>query len=220
MARINNGIINGFSGKIGNVVGCYRYGKYYLRTVPEKVKHPNTDKQLAQRMRFTLIQQFLQSISPFLRLGFGAYAAGRSAYNAAMSYNLENALKGSYPEITVDYPSVRISRGKLASPVSASLSFTDDKIIIINWENQTHISLGNANDSLLVVLICPSKNEAAWFTDLAKRSDCQVEVKVPVYFVGNELLCYITFTKSGIMLQLPSENSISDSFYCGSIVAN
>jgi hypothetical protein len=83
MARGQSGVLGGFSGQIGNVVSCFRYGKYYLRTLPVKVNHPNTEKWLTQRMRFTLTQQFLKLICKFIHLGFGAYAEGKSTYNAA-----------------------------------------------------------------------------------------------------------------------------------------
>ena len=57
-----------FSGRIGNTVLCCRYGKYDLRALPDKVNHPKTEKQMEQRMRFALIQQFLQlMLYPYFR---------------------------------------------------------------------------------------------------------------------------------------------------------
>lgn len=220
MARINNGLLNGFSGKIGNVVSCYRYGKYYLRMRPEKVHHPNSEKQLAQRMRFTLIQQFMHPISPFLRFGFGAYAVGRSAYNAAMSYNLEHALKGIYPEIMVDYQAARISKGKLPGIASGNVCQGESGKLIFTWERQVSSVKSREPDKAVVVILCPETKEAIWFMDTIQISAFQIEIVIPNGMLNKEILCYLCFIKSGLLLDHPSENNISDSFYCGSVVTN
>lgn len=38
MAKIKEDIFSGFSGKLGNVIGCKGKNGYYLRTKPEKYK--------------------------------------------------------------------------------------------------------------------------------------------------------------------------------------
>lgn len=59
MARLKgNSLHNAFTGKVGNLVGCKWKDTYYIRMRPVSVKHPNTEAQLAQRMRFANTQSF------------------------------------------------------------------------------------------------------------------------------------------------------------------
>ena len=45
MAISKNGILGGFSGRIGNVVGVKLNGEHILRTLPRPSKKPPTEKQ-------------------------------------------------------------------------------------------------------------------------------------------------------------------------------
>ena len=46
MGKIRQGIIGGFSGKVGNVVGAAWKGISYMRILPVSVANPKTDAQL------------------------------------------------------------------------------------------------------------------------------------------------------------------------------
>ena len=48
MAKIKEDIFSGFSGKLGNVVGCKGKNGYYLRTRPEKCKKQRTNAAAKQ----------------------------------------------------------------------------------------------------------------------------------------------------------------------------
>jgi len=114
MGIIKQGVIGAFSGKVGNVVGAMWKGIAYMRILPASVANPKTDKQLAQRDRFTTILMFLQPLTQFLRIGFKNFAVKMTAFNSAMSYNIKNAIQGTYPNFTIDYPNALVSRGNLA----------------------------------------------------------------------------------------------------------
>lgn len=49
-------------GRVGNVVFCERDGKVYVRTLPLKVKDPQTEKQMAVRNRFRTAVAFYQQL--------------------------------------------------------------------------------------------------------------------------------------------------------------
>lgn len=54
MAKIKEDIFSGFSGKLGNVIGCKGKNGYYLRTKPEKYKDAKSKGQMKQRSKFML----------------------------------------------------------------------------------------------------------------------------------------------------------------------
>ena len=57
MANPMMGILGGFSGKVGTVVGSVRDGKPYMRAVGYKNPNKVSEKQLIQRARFALAKK-------------------------------------------------------------------------------------------------------------------------------------------------------------------
>jgi len=220
MARVKENIFGGVSGRIGNVVSCQRYGKYYLRTLPAEVKHPDTERQLAQRMRFALIQELQQSIRKFLRVGFGAWADGRSAYNAAMSHNLKNALTGVYPDIRIDFPKVQVSKGTLAPAEITALQQNASGSITINWQNNPSDRNSNASDRVLVLLLAtePYSSSTLYLNDL--RLSGQATFPLSDALKNRSIHVYLSFFAEDIFAGNIQPKHISDSVYCGEVVAN
>ncbi len=61
MGIINQGILGGFSGKVGPIVGCHWKSKYYIRAHAAKVSNPRTKKQQEQRGKFATAFSFLKT---------------------------------------------------------------------------------------------------------------------------------------------------------------
>src|SRR5690554_7117185 len=94
MGTLKEGVFGGFSGRVGKVVGASWRDIYYIRSLPSKVNDPKTEKQIKQRSRFSVVMEFLKTITPFIRIGFQSHASGRmTAFNAAMSYNMRRGVK-------------------------------------------------------------------------------------------------------------------------------
>ena len=62
MARIKQGILGGFSGKIGNIVGSSWKGIAVMKTLPLSVSNPRTAKQVTQRGYFSDAVELAQTI--------------------------------------------------------------------------------------------------------------------------------------------------------------
>ncbi len=58
MATIVKGILGGFSGKVGTVVGANWRGKDIIRSRPKPSKKPPTDKQVIQQLKFKMAVTF------------------------------------------------------------------------------------------------------------------------------------------------------------------
>ena len=63
MATFEKGILGGFSGKVGNVVGGTWKGKSYMRSKPNKRSSVPSEKQLEQQIKFKMIVLFFQTMS-------------------------------------------------------------------------------------------------------------------------------------------------------------
>ena len=95
MGTIRKGILGGFTGKVGTVVGSNWKGIAYMRSLPQKVKNPCTPAQLSQRSKFALALTLLQPMTGLLRTSWKLYARRQTPFNAAMSYTVANAISGT-----------------------------------------------------------------------------------------------------------------------------
>jgi hypothetical protein len=210
MGKIKQGVIGSFSGKVGNVVGAMWKGIAYMRILPASVANPKTDKQLDQRSRFTIILRFLQPLTQFLRTGFKNYAVKMSAFNSAMSYNILNAIQGTYPNFTIDYPNALVARGKLAPALNQAAASTVAGTVLFTWTDNSDESGASALDQSLLVVFDPEKNQAVTFSKLGTRADATQEVTVPHSFSGDLVHCYMAFIT-------PDGSTVSNSKYAGAI---
>jgi hypothetical protein len=210
MGIIRQGVIGAFSGKVGNVVGASWKGIAYMRILPASVANPKTDLQLDQRMRFTVTLRFLQPLTQFLKTGFKNYAVKMSAFNNAMSYNLLNAIQGTYPNYTIDYPNALVTRGNLAPALNPAATSTVAGTVLFTWTDNSDEANASATDQSLLVVEDPEKNQAVYFNLLGTRADGTQSLTVPHSFSGDLVHCYMGFiTVDGKLL--------SNSKYAGAV---
>lgn len=129
MARIKNNILDAGTGSIGPVVIYKMYGKTYMRSKPDKYRDRKSPAQLAQRRKLTLSLEFLRPFKKLLRVTYAHEAVGRSAFQAAQSYNLKNAIQGDYPEQTINPAKALLSVGKVILPESITLTKKENGLL-------------------------------------------------------------------------------------------
>jgi len=70
MATNEQGILGGFSGKVGTVIGGNWNGIDFMRGISGHIANPRTTAQQDQRAKMAAIIQFLSPLKAFLRVGF------------------------------------------------------------------------------------------------------------------------------------------------------
>ncbi len=63
MGKIKQGILGGFRGKVGTVIGASWNGIAYMRGLAQSVKNPQTEAQLKQRSFFKEVQDLVGQLS-------------------------------------------------------------------------------------------------------------------------------------------------------------
>ena len=63
MGKIKQGILGGFKGKVGTVIGASWNGIAYMRGLAQSVKNPQTEAQLKQRAFFKEVQDLVGQLS-------------------------------------------------------------------------------------------------------------------------------------------------------------
>ena len=202
MGKIKKGILGGFSGKVGNVVGASWKGIDYIRSMPTNMKNPRTKGQMEQRSKFAVVGKFLKAVSPVIKIGFRSQANGQTPYNAAMKYNLQNAVISENDEFKLDFSKVVIARGSIlkASSISTTLN---TGMIFMNWElPQTELDKGY---KAIVVTYNEDKNDCI----IEKvSSSLAYDRELPENWNGDQVSIYLLFSND-------DGSMVSDSTYCG-----
>jgi hypothetical protein len=169
MGTIKKGILGGFSGKVGTVIGASWKGIAYMRSLPQKVRNPRTEPQMMQRTKFAITLNFLKPMNGLLRTGWKLYAHRQSPINAAMSYTIANAITGTYPDYAVDASKVYISRGSLSPAANATATAAAGRTVIFAWDDNSGSNVAKQNDKALLAVVNPVKSEAVFDVAGAER---------------------------------------------------
>lgn len=194
MAKLQPGVIGTLSGKIDNVIASNWRDIRYLRGLAKTGGKEPTEAQLTQRAKFTLIFDFLSTFASIAEMGFQYQYTGKStAFNLAMSANMA-AAGGTAPDVTINYPAVTISKGRLTPTPDASVNSTSAGVVTITWPSLDTVSDQELSDHAVVVIYNPAKKIAVYSANGAVRSDLKIDLHVPASFSGDEVHAWLFFS--------------------------
>jgi hypothetical protein len=162
MARLNNGILGGFVGIVGNLEGYMLNGRQIIRIRRQKITKPPTEKQLGWRQKMVLTHQFLGAFTDFVKAGFTYATTGKdpTPYAAAVGYQLKHVFRGEYPNYTIDYAQVRLTEGPISTEgIDAAVTMQDNKLIF-TWTPDR--SYEHSSDRVMLLGYSPALNEAVY----------------------------------------------------------
>lgn len=189
MGIIKNGIMGGFSGKTGPVVGYQRKGKNCMRSLPRKRTSPPTPNELIGREKFAYVQTWLQPLTNFLRVGFQNYSPDFEGFVAAKSYNLKNALIGSSPNFQIDPALALVSFGDMNRPAIASAVAESGQVISFNWSGGEFVY----DDRAMLVAYDTTDGRARFNTASERADGGYAKLKLDESFIGKHVDVYLAF---------------------------
>ena len=196
MARINQGILGPFSGKVGEVIGSNWKGIPYIKARPTKYHDAKTPRQLTHRMKLQMAHGLVRSIKPLIEIGFRNVTGNQTPYNNAVSYLMKNALVGEYPEVGIDPSKVMVSQGTLAGADDCSVSIEEDDTIAFSW-GEASSDLGKANAEDQAILSAYNFTKQQGISNVVCRKDKKGSITIPQKWKEDSIACYIFFV-SGI----------------------
>lgn len=192
MARLLEGILGGFSGKVGTVVGFTRNGKQFMKSRPKPRTGAPTAQELANRKKFAATQSWLKPITGFVRVGFKTYSQSGHGFNSAKSYLSKNALIGTAPDFYVDLQQALVSWGDLPGAENTAARSEAEKTLTFFWENNLQDS-DRKNDHVMMLAYDIERGLASYTTSGAKRKAGTDVLEVPEEFAGREVDVFIAF---------------------------
>jgi hypothetical protein len=209
MGTILKGILGGFSGTVGTVVGSNWKGIEYMRSRSTKRSGTSSPAQLQQRAKFGMMMKFLRIFRDLLKTSFNEFAKGETGPNVALSFNLLHAVTGDYPAFTINYPMVLLSHGNLTTPQAPKAVAGLAGKVDFTWTNNAGKSVSAATDNAILVIYDPSTQKVVYKLDAAVRTAGSDLLDVPE-FSGSIVETWMAFVSA-------NGRSISDSAYTGSV---
>ena len=207
MAVFKQGILGGFVGKVGTVVGYVWKGRNVMRSLAQHPRNPCTELQLAQRMRFTLVSRLVAACRGAINVGFANSAKDISAGNAAISANLDNgSIVGEGIDLHFQFDKIVLSAGSHILPDAVSAApVADSHSIRVSWSDNSGVSPEVLTaDRVVVCLYNPSCMASAYDTATATRGDEGLTITYPTLWVGDQAHLYLFATSPDGLLVTPT----------------
>ena len=142
MAKLRMGILDGFQGRVGPVVG-YRLGsKWIMRRLPQQVCNPRTERQVAHRMMFRDIVRLASALLPALKVGYRAQA-GLWEMTEGNAFVKTNWLRDRMP----GFNELRISVGAVPMVGFTRVSMEGGRLEA-QWEKNQQLAGAKADDKV------------------------------------------------------------------------
>lgn len=195
MGTYSKGILGPFSGKVGTVVGSSWNGIDYMRSLPKPSSKAPTEAQTIQRVRMALAVGFLKPISPLLTQGFKRVAGNSSGFNVATSSVVKEAIAGVYPDFTIDYSKVLISRGELTGPWNATVASAAGAVNV-GWTDNTGSGIAKGTDKAILLVYNEAKGQYVYDMAGADRSAATDSLIMPADFIGDQVHVWMAFVSA------------------------
>ena len=146
MGKIKQGILGGFKGKVGTVIGASWNGIAYMKGLPQSQKDPKTAAQMAQRAFFKEIQDLVGQLSAEQQIFLiPSTPQGMTRRNMLVKQIAED------PVVTADSKSVNLAElATIGNAPTAALPkvnvTTSLSNLVISWDEENDWRTAHANE--------------------------------------------------------------------------
>ncbi len=132
MAKLHQGILGGFSGTVGTVIGYCRNNQWFMRAKPRLVANPRTEAQQAHRRQFGDMVSLASRLLPALKVGMRHYAPqhAMTAGNAFVHLNWTR-------EGAISLKDMKLSVGPVPMVTFTEIT-VEDGVLTLKWDKNLH----------------------------------------------------------------------------------
>lgn len=212
MGKVQIGILDGFIGKVGTVVGSYWKGKPVMRAWKRTIADQNNEAQQLVRTRFAAIGQMAGAFVYAIRLGFKQYARSKQMTEGDVFVKLNwSCVSAEVPGIaTITYGDIVCAKGNLPVPGFGTASFASPLSVEVPMTDTSEQIGADSHDQVYIFVYNPTK-KAGVMGDIKVRADESIAAEVPAYWNGDTVHVW------GFAVGAGTENkgNISNSRYIG-----
>ncbi len=195
MGKLNMGILGGFSGTVGTVVGSTnKKGEDIIRAKSKKSRPASSKEQVSQQAKFGAVTRVMRGVNPVLKTGLKNTAAAEniSPYNYACRHALKNAITGTDENPEIDYSKLLLSDGIL-SRIPDATAVMSNGLANFSWSDAVDNCRGELSDYVCLVVYNVSNGELSFSDGENTRAAKTASVTLPYNSVGDTLLFYLFF---------------------------
>ena len=184
MARLDQGLLGGYSGKLGTTVGATWKGINVVRTYQPNVANPKTQAQTDQRQLFRDVTQFASFflgnlVKPF----WDRQAKQMSGFNAFVSANVKSMkeTRGFNPQELI------IGQGRMGHADILFLLPGSEPVLDLRWSSGTLPLFGKETDKIYVIAFNSADEPVGYsFGDIA-RTEGSLVIDLNEEYEGGEV---------------------------------
>lgn len=213
MATINRGILDGFFGKVGTVVGSFWKGipvmRAYVRHIHDR---KNTSQQLV-RARFATLSEMTSAFLSAIRIGLhnDASLCQTTEGNVFVRKNW-GAVQATTPDaVTVDYADLTVAHGSLTNVQFGSAQFDNPQQVDVTFETLEEVEGTSLDDLVYLFVYCPDAKGGVMAAPV-KRSVKRISLMVPAIWNGMKVHVWGFTLGNGFS----NAGAMSNSTYIGS----
>ena len=212
MGKVQMGILDGFVGKVGTVVGSFWKGKPVMRAYKRQISDADSEAQQLVRTRFGAINSLAGAFHSAIILGFKEVAKRKKWTEGDIFIN-ENwgCVHADTPgAATVDYTELVIAKGHLPEAQFGAASFADPLTVEVPMTDSSGVIGADPRDKVYLFVYSPEAG-AGMLGDVKVRADESIACTVPAYWNGHRVQVY------GFAIGAGPDNAgvISNSRYLG-----
>jgi hypothetical protein len=193
MGVIKSGILGGFSGKVGAVVGTSWKGIDVMKKLPAKVANPQTTPQTNQRNKFKGVVEFASAInSAIIKPLWDRFAQRKSGNNAFVQANIDNFNTSG----VLSAPStLEISKGKMtATPILTAVADISSDTVNITWSDTLTDNFQAATDRAYFVAYNITTGEIGQIGGAEARNESGSQLTLGVN-TSDVIHCWLAFRR-------------------------
>lgn len=204
MGVIKQGILGGFSGKVGSIVGSSWKGIAVMKAKPLSVTNPQTAAQTAQRTKMTgIVEAARILLAALIQPYWNPFAQKMSGYNAFVSENIDTFVGIVFTNFSTFFSTRGSLLGVVVSSVVASAA---GNTITVTWTNNSGQADALATDEMIFVVY--NATQAYWLVSAASdlRNGSPFAIADATMNLADALKVYTSCSR-------PNESKVSDSVY-------
>lgn len=213
MAKVVLGILDGFIGKVGTVVGAFWKGLPVMRAYKRKAHNPQSELQMLVRARFTVISKLASDFLSALYVGLGTEARKLHMTEGDLFVRKNwGAVTATSPDnVTTDYGELIIAAGPQRGVQFGSPRFDNPLEVELSFSTNDGEPKTTDDDLVYVFAYSPDVNDGI-LSQPVKRSTQSMTLTVPGHWSGQKVHLW------GFVVGDGTENkgAVSDSVYVGS----
>lgn len=176
MATFKQGILGGFSGKVGGVIGSSWKGIDTMRSQPSSVTNPRTNAQVANRSRFKSVSQLAAAmLTTIVKPLNDRFAQKMSGFNDFCQRNASafDSLGAFVPANLV------LSKGKLSAPAELEQQVGSYSQVVVDFTPDLAGSFDSVSDKVYAVVIGKDGDILGVSSGLSTRGSNTVSIPTP-----------------------------------------